>query len=138
MGGSTEQEVIQRLGFPDAKESFNIAYPKDVRIDYIFYKPTFNRKEEFGSGNVSAQHFYYDKQYPGLVVSFVDGRARRISLKTRAVSWSGLSIGNMPSRLLGHTSRLFLSLMNSKTASSIAVIAIIIVFVIFCMVMASM
>jgi hypothetical protein len=108
LGGNTVQEVIQLLGFPDTQESINVSYPKESRKDNVFYKPVFDRKQEFGNGSVSATHYHYDS-YPGLVVSFVDGRVRRLSLKERTAftPLTGLAIGPVPARHLGHYARSF-------------------------------
>ena len=106
-GGNTIQEIIKLLGFPDTQESINVSYPKEIRKDCVFYRPVFDRKQEFGNGNVSAIHYHYDSKYPGLVVTFVDGRVRRLSLKPRIIPWAGTTIGEVPARLLGHYARSF-------------------------------
>jgi hypothetical protein len=103
----TVQEVIQVLGFPDTQESINVSYPKTVQKDCISYTPVFDRKKEFGNGNASAIHYHYDSKYPGLVITFVDGRVRCLSLKGRTYSpLTGLALP-VPALHSAHNARSF-------------------------------
>jgi hypothetical protein len=69
--GTPSGEVIKALGLPDDKSKVFVSWPDSKRIDGIFYNPR-------AGGAAMAEHWRY-KDYPGLVVSIMNGTVYEIA-----------------------------------------------------------
>ena len=74
-GASSFTDVIHQLGFPQEERQLHVAWPNMITEDRILYTP------ETG-GSLYPKHLRYN-QYPGLVVSIVNGKVFAVSTFTR-------------------------------------------------------
>lgn len=72
--GFTETVNCFTLGLPDDKRKVFVSWPDSKEIDGIFYKPR-------AGGAAMGEHWRY-KDYPGLVVSIMDGAVYEIASNT--------------------------------------------------------